>query len=71
MKSIGGLMAFLGVGSFIINMLGREFTLLMWIDNWGPTAGTAIRIGLVVVGGVLWYVGHQQEAAQGGGDAAE
>ena len=71
MKSIGGLMVLLGAGSFIINMLGREFTLLMWIDNWGPTVGTVIRVGLIIAGAVLWYLGHQQEAAQGGGDPAE
>ncbi len=62
MKQIGGLMAFLGAGSFILNMLGREFSLLMWIDSWGPTMGTVIRVGLVVVGGALWYFGSQQEA---------
>ena len=53
-------MVLFGAGSFILNMLGREFTLLMWIDNWGPTMGLVIRIGLVVVGGALWYMGSKQ-----------
>jgi len=61
MKQIGGLMALLGAGSFVLNMMGREFSLLMWIDAWGPTAGTAIRIGLVVVGAGLWFLGNKQE----------
>mgnify|MGYP000374458463 FL=1 len=60
MKQIGGLMALLGAGSFVINMLGREFTLLMWIDNWGTTVGTAIRIGLIVVGVGLWVYASKQ-----------
>ncbi len=62
MKQIGGLMALLGAGSFILNMLGREFSLLMWIDNWGPTAGMAIRIGLIVVGAGLWFYANSQES---------
>lgn len=69
MKQIGGLMALLGAGSFVLNMLGREFSLLMWIDNWGPTVGMAIRIGLIVVGGALFFMGSKQESA--GDSAAE
>lgn len=61
MKQIGGLMAFLGIGSFVLNMLGREFSLLMWIDSWGPTVGTIIRVGLVVVGAGLFFIGSKQE----------
>ncbi|MCG8590389.1 MAG: hypothetical protein MJE66_13960 [Proteobacteria bacterium] len=69
MSSIGGLMAFLGAGSFVLNMLEREFVLLMWIDTWGPTVGNAIRIGMIVVGGGLWLAGQSQGGAQEG-DAA-
>ncbi len=61
MKQIGGLMAFFGVGSFVLSMLDREFTLLAWIDSWGPTTGTIIRVALVVVGGVLWFLGNKSE----------
>ena len=64
MKEIGGLLFFLGAGSFVLNMLGREFVLIMWIDTWGPTVGNLIRIGMTVLGGGLWLVGHQQESAQ-------
>jgi len=65
MKQIGGLLVLLGAGSFVLNMLGREFTLLMWIDSWGTTVGTAIRIGLVIIGVALWLVAGKQQ----GGDA--
>jgi hypothetical protein len=64
MKSLGGLLFFFGLGSFVLNYLGREFTLLSWIDNWGPTTGVAIRVGLIVVGAVLWFVGRKREGAQ-------
>ncbi len=61
MKSIGGLLLLFGLGSIVLNYLGREFTLLSWIDSWGPEAGWAIRIGMAVVGAGLWFVGNMAE----------
>lgn len=66
MTNIGGLMILLGAGSFILNMMGRQFTLLMWIDNWGPTVGLAIRIALIVLGAILVFMGMK-----GDGDEAD
>ncbi|WP_242111862.1 hypothetical protein [Luteimonas aquatica] len=64
MKSIGGLLFILGLGSFLLNLANMEFKLLGWIDNWGPTVGIAIRVGLIVVGAALWWLGRRNEAAQ-------
>lgn len=64
MKSIGGLLFVLGLGSFLLNFMNMEFKLLSWVDNWGPGAGVAIRIGLIVVGALLWLVGRKQETAE-------
>ena len=64
MKSWGAWFFIFGAGSFVLNMLGMEFVLLSWIDNWGATVGTAIRVGLLVVGAAMWLVGRRQEAAQ-------
>lgn len=63
MKSIGGLMFILGLGSFVLNYLGYQFTLLSWIDTWGPTTGIAIRAALIVIGGALWLLGNKREKA--------
>lgn len=63
MKSIGGLMLLLGLGSFVLHYMNMEFKLLMWVDNWGPAVGTAIRVGLIVVGGLLWFIGNKREKA--------
>jgi hypothetical protein len=62
MKSIGGYLFFFGLGSIILNFLDMQFRLLMWIDNWGATVGWSIRIGLMVVGALLWFVGRSKEA---------
>ena len=64
MKSIGSLLFILGAGSFVLNMLGMQFTVLQWIDNWGETTGLGIRVGLIAVGAGLWFVGRKQQAAQ-------
>jgi hypothetical protein len=63
MKGIGGLLVLLGAGSFVLNMLDREFTVISWIDNWGPTVGMAIRVGMIVVGAALWFMGNKKETA--------
>ena len=60
MKSLGITMVLLGAGSFVLNLLEREFTLLMWIDTWGPTAAIAIRLALVAGGAGLWFAASRQ-----------
>jgi len=40
-----------------------EFRLLSWIDTWGEEVAWAIRVGLAVIGGALWYLGRRNEAA--------
>jgi hypothetical protein len=63
MKSIGGYLFFFGLGSIVLDFFNMQFMLLAWIDMWGPTVGWAIRIGLVLVGGVLWLLGRNKENA--------
>ena len=63
MKTIGMWMAILGGGSFLLNMMGREFVLISWIDNWGPDVGIGIRIAMIVVGAGLFFAGMKQENA--------
>jgi hypothetical protein len=63
MKSLGGLLVLLGAGSFVLNMMEREFTVISWIDNWGPTVGLVIRIAMIVAGAALWFLGGRKETA--------
>lgn len=53
MGTLGVWLLIFGVGSIILNQLGREFTILMWIDMWGPSVGWGIRIGMIALGAVL------------------
>jgi len=60
MKTLGGWLFFFGIGSMVLFFLGMEFKLLSWIENWGPDVAWAIRGGLAVVGGALWFFGRKK-----------
>ncbi len=64
MKSLGIWLAIFGVGSLLLNMMGLEFKILMWIDNWGRVTGMAIRGGLTALGIALFVIGWRQESAK-------
>jgi len=61
MNTIGRYMAIFGVASIVLSFLGYNLRLLMWIDMWGETVGWAIRIGLIVVGLALMFIGGSDE----------
>ncbi|TWT35516.1 hypothetical protein KOR34_04090 [Posidoniimonas corsicana] len=54
MQGFGGFLVLMGAGSFVLNMMNREFVLLGWIDNWGPTVGNIIRVGLIALGAAMF-----------------
>ena len=64
MQGFGGLLFFLGVGSFVVHYINMELLLVSWVDNWGTGVGNGIRVAMIVVGGILWLLGRKQ-AAQG------
>jgi hypothetical protein len=57
MKKIGGYLLFFGIGSILLDLVGLQFIILSWIDHWGETTGWEIRIGMIVLGGLMmWWV---------------
>lgn len=66
MKSLGIWLVIFGIGSLLLNMMGMEFKILMWIDNWGRGTGMAIRGGVTALGVVLFVLGMRQESAGAG-----
>lgn len=60
MKKIGSFMALLGIAAIVMNYLDRVPRLLMWIYNWGDNAAWVIKIGLVVVGGALYFLAPKE-----------
>ncbi len=65
MKSAGSTLLFFGIGTILLNVFGYEFSLLSWIDNWGETVGWVIRGAAIVLGAVLFFLGHKSEQAEG------
>lgn len=65
MRKLGMYMALFGVLAIVLNFLDRVPTLLAWIYNWGEGVAWGIKIGLVVVGAVLFFMGKSAEEAAG------
>lgn len=64
MRNIGLYLVIGGAGSILLNLVGYEFALLMWIDNWGETVGWTIRGAAIIVGAVLWLMGKSEESEE-------
>ena len=60
MKSIGSLLVILGIVAIIFGFIERVPTILSWIYEWGDGPAWAIKIGLIVVGAVLYLLGARQ-----------
>ena len=61
MRNTGLYLMLAGVATILLNLFGFEFRVLMWIDNWGETVGWAIRIGAIVIGAPLFFLGHKAD----------
>ena len=50
-------LCFFGAFAIVLNFLDRVPSILVWIYEWGETVAWAIKIGLVVVGAILYFMG--------------
>lgn len=64
MQGFGGLLVLLGAGSFVLKYIKMEFLFVSWVDNWGTGVGNGIRVGMIVVGAILWFLGKQSAAKE-------
>jgi len=49
MRNLGVLLIVLGLGSFILPLIGFQFTLMSWVDLYQPWAGIGVAIGGVAL----------------------
>lgn len=56
MKTIGTYMMIFGAAAIVMNFLGFVPKILFWIYNWGETTAWIIKIGLIAVGAVLYFM---------------
>jgi hypothetical protein len=60
MKKFGLYIAIFGLASILLPFFNLQLTILSWVDNWGETVSWAIKIGLIVIGAVLFFLGKPE-----------
>ena len=56
MKRIGIYIALFGIAAIILPYFNRQLSILSWVDNWGEMVSWIIKIGLIIVGVVLFFL---------------
>ncbi|VAW12704.1 hypothetical protein MNBD_BACTEROID03-2395 [hydrothermal vent metagenome] len=64
MSKIGLYMGIAGILAIVLDFLGRVPKILFWIYSWGDGVAWAIKIGLVVVGAALFFMGTRNSASK-------
>lgn len=60
MKRVGSYMAIIGIALILLPFIGLTVRFTDWIYNWGEGVAWAIKIGLVVAGAVLFFLGKPE-----------
>ncbi|WP_179022317.1 hypothetical protein [Winogradskyella forsetii] len=64
MKKIGGYLAVIGIALIVLPYFGLTIMFLGKIDELGVSAAWAIKIGLIVLGVVLFFMGKSAETKE-------
>ena len=62
-RSFAGFVAVAGLASIVLNLVGYNLKILMWIDLWGDAMGWVIRGGLLFGGAVAFFLLPSGESA--------
>ena len=60
MRKVGSYMAIIGIALILLPFIGLTVRFTDWIYNWGEGVAWAIKIGLIVVGAVLFFLGKPE-----------
>lgn len=61
MQKIGSFLIIIGLLAVVFNFFDRVPRILIWIYQWGNGAAWGIKIGLIVLGAVLYLAGDKKE----------
>ena len=61
MKRLGSIMVLVGIFAIVLNFVGRVPKLLVWIYSWGETTAWIIKVGLIVIGATLYFIGKPKD----------
>jgi hypothetical protein len=56
MKFIGLLLLLAGIVSLFLEFTGANLVVLNWLSQFGETGSWAIRIGVTLLGGIIYYL---------------
>ncbi|MDX5436738.1 MAG: hypothetical protein LPK03_06055 [Pontibacter sp.] len=56
MKFIGLFLLLAGAVSLFLELTGANLLVLNWLNQFGDTASWAIRIGVTLMGGIIYYL---------------
>ncbi len=60
MQKLGSFLFIVGLLAIILHFINRVPSVLIWIYQWGEGPAWAIKIGLVVLGGILYLAGRKK-----------
>jgi hypothetical protein len=61
MKFIGLFLLIIGFVSLFLGFTGANLVVLNWLDQWGETISWVIRIGVTILGGVLYFIYRHED----------
>ncbi|WP_266203274.1 hypothetical protein [Pontibacter kalidii] len=56
MKFIGLFLLLAGLVSLALGLTGANLVVINWLNQFGETASWAIRIGVTLLGGIIYYL---------------
>lgn len=64
MQKIGSFMVLIGLLAVVLNFFNYVPRILIWIYKWGEGPAWGIKIGLIVLGAILYVAGGKKETAR-------
>lgn len=61
MQKIGSFMVILGLLAVVLSFFNYVPRILLWIYQWGEAVAWGIKIGLIILGGILYLAGGKKE----------
>ena len=62
MQKLGSFLFIIGLLAIMLDFINYVPRVLIWIYQWGEGPAWAIKIGLVVLGGLLYVAGRRRNA---------
>jgi predicted anti-sigma-YlaC factor YlaD len=60
MRQIGSYLFLTGLLAIILDFVNMVPRVLMWIYTWGDATAWAIKIGVMALGAILWFLGKKK-----------